>query len=343
MSGSVPRSNLLKYCLGRFTRVLSGVESGDVRSLHRARVASRRLRELVPVLQLDPDVTRRLSRRLRKVTKRLGTVRELDVMLALVDELQESQPVHHDALRRARAAVAEARDVARKRLFDHLPTDEMRRTARKLSRVLDELRQAEDARSVRRHPVHANAAAWAIDARVANRATRLAAAVQEAGAVYLPERLHVVRIAGKKLRYALELAIAADRNQQKMSATGVLKSRKSSLRTLKRVQETLGRMHDLQVLIDHVREAQALLTPPSLTAWRELDALVIALDESCRRLHARYVRDRAAVQAITDRLRGSPRTVSRAMLSPERYAAQERQARVRQMAPEHHARARRAK
>jgi CHAD domain-containing protein len=343
MSGPVPRSNLLKYCLGRFTRVLSGVQSGDVRSLHRARVASRRLRELVPVLQLDSDATRKLSRRLRKVTKRLGTVRELDVMLALVDELRESQPIHHDALRRARAAVAEARDEARNRLFDHLPADEMRRTARKLSRVLVELRQAEGARSTRRHPVHAKTAAWAIDARVANRATRLAAAVEEAGAVYLPERLHVVRIAEKKLRYALELAIAAGRNQEKMPAVGVLKSRKSSLRMLKRVQETLGRMHDLQVLIDHVREVQASLTPPSLTAWRELDALVIALDESCRRLHAKYVRDRAAIQAVTERLRGSPRTASRATVSPERHTAAERQARVRQMSSEHQASVRRAK
>jgi len=343
MSGFVPRSNLLKHCLGRFTRVLSGVESGDERSLHRARVASRRLRELVPVLQLDSEATNKLSRRLRKVTKRLGTVRELDVMLALVDELQESQPVHHDALRRVRAAVAEAREDARKRLLDNLPAAEMRRTAGKLSRVLDELRLAEEARSMRRHPVHAKTAAWAIDARVTNRATRLAAAVQEAGAVYLPERLHVVRIAGKKLRYALELAIAAGRNEEKMPAAGVLKSRKSSLRTLKRVQETLGRMHDMQVLIDHVRETQALLTPPSQTAWRELDALVIALDESCRRLHARYVRDRAPIQTIIDRLRESTSAVSRAIVPPERHTALERQTKVRQMGPEHHASVRRAK
>ena len=38
----------------------------------RARVASRRLRELLPVLQLDGDARRKLGRRLRKVTARLG-------------------------------------------------------------------------------------------------------------------------------------------------------------------------------------------------------------------------------------------------------------------------------
>ena len=50
--------------------MLQGVEDGDVDALHRARVASRRLREVLPVLQLDSDVARKLNRRLRKITDR---------------------------------------------------------------------------------------------------------------------------------------------------------------------------------------------------------------------------------------------------------------------------------
>src|SRR5678816_1739434 len=89
-----------------------------------------------------------------------------------------------------------------------------------------------------------------------------------AGAVYLPERLHDVRIASKKLRYALELweRLRGERNT-------------APVRALKRVQALLGRMHDLQVLIERVREVQASLTPPSLSTWRELDELVVALDQ----------------------------------------------------------------
>ena len=60
--------------------------------------------------------------------------------------------------------------------------------------------------------------------------------------MYLPERLHDVRIAVKKLRYAVELG--AD-------ASGA--RREPDLRALKRGQEMLGRMHDLQMLIDRVR------------------------------------------------------------------------------------------
>jgi hypothetical protein len=84
------RYDLLNPRLERFTRMLHGLVDGDVRALHRTRVASRRLREILPVLELDPDVARRLGRRLRKVTERLGVVRELDVLSSLIEELHES-------------------------------------------------------------------------------------------------------------------------------------------------------------------------------------------------------------------------------------------------------------
>jgi hypothetical protein len=71
---------------------------------------------------------------------------------------------------------------------------------------------------------------------------------------------------------------------------------------LKRGQALLGRLRDFQVLIERVRRVQASLTPPDLAEWRELDTLVTALEHSCRRLHARYVRERAALTVVCDRL-----------------------------------------
>jgi len=47
---------------------------------------------------------------------------------------------------------------------------------------------------------------------------------------------------------------------------------------------------------------QAALAPPSLAAWRDLDALVLSLEDDCRRLHARYMRLRDALLAIADRV-----------------------------------------
>jgi CHAD domain-containing protein len=168
-------------------------------------------------------------------------------------------------------------------LRTRLPVTDMQRIADKLDRLVDDIRSGEGTRT-RRAPGDSKTLTWAVDARVANRAARLASAMREAGAVYLPERLHAVRIAVKKVRYAMELSadLRGDRKPE-------------SIAPLKRMQELLGRMHDLQVLIEHVREYQASLTPPSLQAWRELDELVTTLEDMCRRLHARYVHERDAV------------------------------------------------
>jgi CHAD domain-containing protein len=285
--------------LQAFTRQLHGVEKGDERAIHRARVASRRLRELVPVLQLDQRTARKLSRRLRKITRRLGAVREADVLLLLVDELHVSRPAYRDVLRRVRHIVARKRDEHHRLLRDALPVDDMWATARRLERVVDELRERESpGLPERRAPERARSVEWAVDARIAHRAARLAAAVDAAGAVYLPERLHDVRVALKKLRYAIELR-------------GGETDKRAGLPTLKRAQALLGRMHDLQVLVDRVRGAQASLAPPNLTVWREMDALIVALDEACRRIHARYVRERSALRAVTDNMQPSPGAATR--------------------------------
>jgi CHAD domain-containing protein len=291
----IRRSLLLRRRLERLTRPLPALEQGDIAALHRARVATRRLRELVPMLQLDSDVARKLSRRLRKVTRRLGTVRELDVLLILIDEQHVSRREHREALSRVAIAVARRRDEARKHLLDRVPIDDLWRLAKKIERVADELEDIERAGTT------AAARRWhaAVDIRIARRAARLRSALQESGAVYLPERLHAVRITVKKLRYAAELGadIAGDKSTP-------------DIRLLRRTQETLGRLHDLQVLIDQVREVQASLTPPSITLWSALDALVTTLDNDCRQLHARYMRVRGDLEAAAARLAQAQAAVS---------------------------------
>ena len=108
--------------------------------------------------------------------------------------------------------------------------------------------------------------------------------------MYLPERLHDVRIALKKLRYAVELA-----------AEAAARRGDADLPLLKRGQDLLGKLHDLQTLIEHVRQTQASLTPPSLSVWRELDLLVASLEDDCRRLHGRYMRLRDELTSVAAR------------------------------------------
>src|SRR5437870_5584102 len=109
MPGSTTRYDLVKRRLDLFTRMLHGLEKGDLQALHRTRVASRRLRELLPVLQLDAEAARKLGKRLRKVTERLGSVRELDVLVHLIEELSRSSRFDAVGLEQVGGVVAEER------------------------------------------------------------------------------------------------------------------------------------------------------------------------------------------------------------------------------------------
>ena len=271
--------------------MLHDVKDGDVRAVHRTRVASRRLREVLPVLQLDPAVSEKMGRRLRKVTDRLGTVRELDVMLAVIDELKQTERYPSSALERLAAAVRADREHAHGRLGSKRAVNELTRLGGKLEK-LARLLEEEDS-TARGGEASIRSRRWVLEARAARRAASLSSAMKEAGAFYEPVRLHGVRIAAKKLRYALE--VSAD-------AAGIKSS--PDLRLLRRTQDALGRLHDLQMLVDRVRELQASLTVPDVTAWRQLDTLVFSLEDECRRLHGRYMRDREALAALTVRLSG---------------------------------------
>ena len=69
--------------------------AGDDNGVHQARVTSRRLREAVPVLAtgLKGSKAGKATRKIRRLTRALGTVRELDVTLTLLDELAQSPEV----------------------------------------------------------------------------------------------------------------------------------------------------------------------------------------------------------------------------------------------------------
>jgi CHAD domain-containing protein len=288
------RSGLFRKRLDAFARELPRVEEGNLEALHHARVASRRLRELVPVLELDGETTRKLNRRLRRVTRRLGAVRELDVLMLLIEELGRSgrsTPYGASALEQVGREVARTRAAARERLAAKLPTAKLERVAHELERAAKRLESA-DVKSGRADAGRPRQAwRFALEARLARRAAAVLAAVEIAGSMYVPEYLHDVRIALKKLRYAAELLRESSRDRTS-----------ADLRVLKGTQDVLGRLHDLEVLLEWVRQVQASLSTPDLTAWRDFASLTHAIEDDCRLLHARYMRDRTRLIAIADRM-----------------------------------------
>jgi CHAD domain-containing protein len=205
------RSPVLIRLLDRRTRALKRhiprAIAGDDVGVHQARVASRRLREAVPVLSegLHGSKAGKAQRKIRKLTQALGTVRELDVALGLIDELDARQEVPKAALADVRAHVMSEREDRRRVMHERL--EDVNRE--KLERRLQSVRDALAAPS----PDHA----WrsALAHRLVTGARRLDHAITKAGQIYAPEALHQVRIASKKLRYALEIA-----NECRMPSAG---------------------------------------------------------------------------------------------------------------------------
>ena len=72
----------------------------------------------------------------------------------------------------------------------------------------------------------------------------------------------------------------------------------AQIRTLKNVQDLLGRMHDLEVLIMRIRALQGSAQAPSLSESADLDRLVRRLETECRQLHVRYMGFKAALHEI---------------------------------------------
>lgn len=284
MPVSRSRHEVLRARLKAFTRLLDGVARGEARAIHRTRVASRRLRELVPVLQLPADECRKLMRRLRKATRELGTLREPDVLVGLLESLQAELPKGP-----GRALVPILNEVLAGRTALHVRagTGKLGKHLARLAKRLEKAatRLGDEPREDRRW-------VWAVEARIARRAAAVRQAIVEAGAVYLPERLHEVRKAVKKLRYALEL-------QHDLAP----QASRSDLVRLRRGQELLGTLHDRQMVIDRIRAQQASVGEASeRRGLPELDAVLAVLEDDCRRLHGRYLRGRRDLLALCEAL-----------------------------------------
>ncbi len=263
-------SSLLTRRARALQRYLPGAVAGNDKGVHRARVASRRLREAVPVLAGGLKHSGRARRKIRRLTRALGTVRELDVSLRLLDELAGFEELSRPALQDVRLHVLAERERKREAMLSRLADVNTEKLARRLKSVTEAL-ESDNSQSWRQ----------TLAARLLKRAKRLARAVDNAGQLYAPENLHQVRIAAKKLRYALELA-----------ADSGIGSAAPLVRTLKRAQEMLGRLNDLRVLETHVAAVQAA---PVGRTGPGLAAIAGRIEEECRRLHGRYVAQTEAI------------------------------------------------
>lgn len=268
-SGSATRRTLHRRLRTLDRNLLADIDT-DVEARHQARVATRRLREALPLLAhtaLDPEERRALLQ-VKKIvhgaTRALGAVRELDVALAIVDESAAREPGLLPATTLVRPLIEQDRAARLAGMRDRLDVARFRKASRHLAQFTPPGPDGDGP--------HARLAS-----RVAARSRALRAAVAKAGGLYASDRLHAVRLAVKKLRYTLELAAEID----KWPARHLIVF-------LKHTQDVLGRIHDLEVVARYTRLVPA---SPDLAgeARSAADRLLETIEQEIRERHADYL------------------------------------------------------
>lgn len=264
-----------------------GIRDGNADAIHDGRVATRRLRAVVPLASAGGplDLIDGLLQLLRKAGRALGRARDTDVLLEQVDGLEQklrSAPIAVSALlhRIRNRQLKERRRVIRK--LDGLEFDSLTRLARD-----------------RRPSLRGSAQFGLLERTIAEQVNELRDAVTASSGVYFPNRAHRVRINAKKLRYQLEL----------VAHPGV----KRAVKRLQRVQSVLGSIQDRRALLDELSDIQdipegereavrALMTAESLELHRRyLDMrgdLLSALDDVARQAAKGAWRPRVAPRVL---------------------------------------------
>jgi CHAD domain-containing protein len=257
------------------------VLNGEAEGIHTARVAIRRVRELLPLLDREPRWASvdDLQSRFKRIGKSLGRVRDADVRVDLLASLE--QRISHAAP--TLVLVRQRRERERLVLI--------RKLIKRLERV--DAAQMIDA-LVRYHPMRfrvfhtTRATKWRRELRliVQQRAQAARETIAHATGVYFPNRTHSARIAIKRLRYATEI----------VHQTG-LADRSRAIRALKKAQDLLGDLHDRQELSDHLADEVSRAAAP--TDDNGQVALVRqVIDAEARQLHQRYAERRDRLMGV---------------------------------------------
>jgi CHAD domain-containing protein len=210
--------------------VRPAIDEAEPGQVHKARVSTRRLKAALDLLRpvIDDDRRKPLARVLKKLRKTLGPLRDMEVMRGHLEDMAKGR--HADAVAWLNARLTDEADQLRKKTRrKNSPS----RLLAKLDAWLDVRDQTAEAREAM-HSLLSQSLHLQVDAFA-----------EQAGLLTAHERtnVHALRIAGKNLRYTLELA----------DEQGLELPRKT-IRTFKRMQDALGLWHDFVVLAQHTME-----------------------------------------------------------------------------------------
>jgi CHAD domain-containing protein len=227
--------NLARKRLQRFATLMPKVLlSDDPATIHDLRVGSRRLQQALRVIHpaSKPPKSKKVLRVLRRVRQALGPCRNLDVNLELIKE--KHQHAGGAAIQRAWGAVQEELEVKRGPLLEVARGETARHDLfgfiARAQALIEAADRDADPLDLLEKVIAKSLKAWQ---------EAFASATEERDGVHL----HKFRIAGKRLRYRVEL----------LAELGTDKA-KPLVQALKQLQNALGEWHDRSALIDCVAE-----------------------------------------------------------------------------------------
>jgi CHAD domain-containing protein len=241
MRGKTDPSLLAQKTIAFYLKCLSEerdaiLRSDDIEHVHRMRVATRRLRAVLDVFSivLPAGLARTSQKKISKIGKALGRARELDVQIRFLKTL--------------------TRDQGRDRLLIQLK-NERAREQKKITRRLTDLNIKEKLPELilwLQRPVSEDGIRRIMSFRshakntVRERTDKLLALSSYAGMPRRVKELHRLRIAAKKLRYTLELL-------KPWCGTRI----NDHIRASRAIQDILGDVHELDVLIKAIHKTPA--------------------------------------------------------------------------------------
>jgi CHAD domain-containing protein/CYTH domain-containing protein len=278
-------------------------DAGDTEALHDFRVGLRRLRSTVRAYaaQLEESIGGKDRRRLKALAAATGASRDGEVMIGWMEarreDLSEAERAGLDWLLERLRARQEKLDRDLRKEVAHDFGRERKRLARRLSTYQAHVSAADP----REEPQMGAVAAELVTAH----AEELRQKLDASGSVEQQEDLHEGRISAKRLRYLLE------------PFADELPDAAWAVKRIKRIQDTLGDMHDAhvagQLIAAERAEAEAMDPRPDPDPLPGLDALAAAAKAETERLFAEaseaFLGGRAAelferIDAVAAQMRG---------------------------------------
>jgi CHAD domain-containing protein len=242
------------------------IDDPDPKHVHKLRTSIRRCEAVLQSSKYSmSDKEQQTAKRLKKVRKAAGEVRDLDIHLGLLENDEFHAPLMNGSPALLESELRDARKKAVKKLESELNKAHPKRLAKKANALCE--RAAED-----------------LPADILPATTNLLAEIAKTSALDHAEAVHDVRIKLKKIRYSLE---AVDE-----------KSYASLISALKHVHDAIGEWHDWTTFADIAGEYLPKRSPLVIHARGKAAKLFVKAVEETAAFLAPYRQPRKAPIAV---------------------------------------------